>query len=223
MKNKLTVIIPTKNEEKSIAEIVKGAKRYSNNVIVVDANSKDRTQSIANDLGARVITDNGKGKGAALRYAAGFASHGIILFIDADLSHDTKEIPKLVQPILEGKADIVVGSRMLGGSDELHGTFSNFMRNMGSGLIQMGINYRFNVRLTDCENGFRAIKTNVFQDLDLKSNDFDIEEEMIMRALKRGYKIIEVPSHEYERRYGKSNLSLPRMGWKFVWRLIINM
>src|SRR3989344_3221418 len=147
----------------------------------------------------------------------------IIVFMDADGSHEIKDIPKLVKPVLEDKADLVIASRMLGGSDELHGTLSNFMRNLGSNLVQLIINYRINVRLTDCENGFRAIKRNVFNKLDLKANDFDIEEEIVLKALKKKYRIMEIPSHEYERRFGKSQLSLFRIGYKFIYRLLINM
>jgi dolichol-phosphate mannosyltransferase len=129
----------------------------------------------------------------------------------------------MVKHLTDNNHDLVVGSRMTGGSDELHGTFSNFARNIGAGLIQLAINYRFNVRLTDCENGFRAIKKNIINDLDLQANDFDIEEEMVIKALKKGYSVGEVPTHEYERKYGESNLSLPKIGYKFIWRLIRNL
>ena len=223
MKDKFSIIIPTRNEERTIGEIVKKVSKYSNDIIVIDGHSKDNTRSIAESLKAKVLLDDGNGKGAALRMAVQNVTRPIVVFMDADGSHETKDIPRLVKPILENKADLVVASRMLGGSDELHGNFSNFMRNLGSNLVQLAINYRFNVRLTDCENGFRAIKTEVFKNLNLKANDFDIEEEIILKALKKKYKVAEVPSHEYERKFGKSNLSLIKMGYKFVYRLLINM
>lgn len=223
MKDKITIILPTRNEENTIGDIIKQVSKYSNDILVIDGHSKDSTRSIAESLKARVVLDDGKGKGAALRIAAKNTNRDIIVFIDADGSHETKDIPKLVKPILEGKSDFVIASRMLGGSDELHGTFSNFFRNLGSNLIQLVINYCFNVRLTDCENGFRAIKTSLFHELNLKSNDFDIEEEMVLKALKKKCVIMEVPSHEYERKFGKSQLSLWKIGYKFIYRLLINL
>ena len=223
MKDKFSIIIPAKNEERTIADIIRKSSEYSNDILIVDGHSTDNTRKIAESLKARVILDNKKGKGAALRTAAQNTDRDIIVFMDADGSHEISDIPKLVKPILEGKADLVIASRMLGGSDELHGTLSNFLRNLGSNLVQLAINYRFNVRLTDCENGFRAIKTAVFRDLDLKANDFDIEEEIVLKALKKKYHILEIPSHEYERKFGKSQLSLFKIGYKFIYRLLINM
>ena len=223
MKNQFSIIIPAKNEEKTIAEIIKKVLKYSNEIIIVDGHSTDNTKNIAESLGAKVILDNKRGKGAALKIGAENASKKIIVFMDADGSHETSDIPKLVKPILEDKSDMVIASRMLGGSDELHGTLPNFIRNVSSNLVQLAINYRFNVRLTDCENGFRAIKKDVFKDLNLKANDFDIEEEMFLKALKKNHHILEIPSHEYERKFGKSQLSLFKIGYKFIYRLIINM
>ncbi len=220
MKNKVTIVIPTYNEEKTIKEIIKGVKPYVNEIIVVDAKkSIDRTAEIAKLTGAMVMKDNGKGVGAAKRIGIKAAKNNLIVLFDADGSHDQKDIPKMIKHLTNNGYDLVVGSRMRGGSDELHGTWSNLTRNIGAGLIQLVINYRFNVRLTDCENGFRAIKKNVAEDLRLNADDFDIEEEMVIKTLKKGYKVGEIPTHEYERKYGKSRISLPKMGWKFVWRL----
>lgn len=221
MKNKVTVIIPTYNEERNIKEVIKGVKPYADEILIVDAKkSSDKTAEIAKSLGAKVIKDNGNGVGAAKRIGMKAAKNNILVIFDADGSHDPKDIPKMVKHLTSNGYDLVVGSRMTGGSDELHGTWSNFARNMGAGLIQLIINYRFNVRLTDCEDGFRAIKKDVAEKLNLNANDFDIEEEIVMKCLKKGYKVGEIPTHEYERRYGKSNISLPRIGYKFVWRLI---
>ena len=221
MKDKVTVIIPTYNEERNIREVIKGVKPYADEILIVDAKkSRDRTAEIAKSLGAMVIKDNGKGVGAAKRIGIKSAKNEIIVLFDADGSHDPKDIPKMVDYLISNGHDFVVGSRMTGGSDELHGTFSNFARNVGAGLIQLVINYRFKVRLTDCENGFRAIKKKVAENLKLNADDFDIEEEMVIKALKMGYSVGEIPTHEYERKHGRSNISLPRMGYKFVWRLI---
>ncbi|MFH1860000.1 MAG: glycosyltransferase, partial [bacterium] len=119
--DKVIVIIAAKDEEGGIAEVVKQVKPYADEVLVVDGHSKDKTIELARQAGASVIMDNGKGKGAAYKIGAEYASGNILVFIDADGSHEPSDIPKLVQQITSGQADMVVASRMMGGSDEFHG------------------------------------------------------------------------------------------------------
>lgn len=217
----VTGIIPTFNEEKTIQEIVLGVKQYVDEIIVIVAKkTTDNTMEIAKQLGCKVCLDNGKGKGAALRLGIEMATKDIVLFIDADGSHDHHDIPKILKPIQDGRTPFVIGSRALGGSEEWHTTLSEFSRNVGGALIMLYINYLFNVRYTDCENGFRAVKRELLVNLHLTANDFDIEQEMVIKALKQGVNIVEVPAHEYKRKYGKSTLKLWRSGWKFIWRLL---
>ena len=220
-----TLIIPTKNEELTIGEVLDETLKVvpKEKILIVDGNSKDKTKSIILSKNIKIVEEEGIGKGSALRSASKFVKSKYLIFMDADGSHDPKDIPKMLLLLEKSNADMVVGSRMLGGSDELHGTLLNFAKNIGSGLIKLAINYRFKVNLTDSENGFRAIKTDVFKNLDLKSTDFDIEQEMVLKCLKKDYKILEIPSHEYERKAGNSKLSLFRIGYKFIWRLIINL
>jgi glycosyltransferase involved in cell wall biosynthesis len=214
--DKLSIIIPAIDEEKSIGEIISKSKKYSKDVIIIDGHSKDRTREIAESLGAKVYLDNGKGKGDAIRVGMQKSDKDIIVFIDADGSHDPNDIPKLIAPIIEGKADHVSASRMRGGSDELHGDIKKFIRMVGSDIITLGINYRFGVRLTDSQNGFRAIKRKVALSLNLRENITTIEQEMIIRTLRRGYKIAEVPSHEYARKHGTSSIVVSRIWWRYV-------
>ncbi|MGB3862162.1 MAG: glycosyltransferase family 2 protein, partial [Candidatus Aminicenantaceae bacterium] len=135
----VTVIIPTKNEERSIEKIINRCKKLADELLVVDGHSKDNTRKIAEELGVRVVLDNGKGKGDGLRVGIREAREDIIVFIDADGSHDPEDIPKLVKPIQDGKADLVVGSRGKGGSDELHGDVEKLLRMIGSDIILIGI------------------------------------------------------------------------------------
>ena len=220
---KVTVVIPTKNEGKTIAEIIEGCKPYADEVLVIDGHSTDRTWEIAKEHGARVEFDHGKGKGDALRTAIELATGDILVFIDADGSHDPNDIPKLVQPIKEGKAEMVVGSRGKGGSDELHGDFEKFIRMIGGDIICLTINYRWNVRLTDSQNGFRAIRRDVALSIGLKEDTFTIEEEMIMKCLKNGNRVSEVPTHEYARKYGDSGIKIWKVWHRFIWCVIKNI
>lgn len=212
----VTVVIPTRNEEGLIGEIVDAVRPYGD-VLVIDGHSTDATREVAQAHGARVVLDGGKGKGQAIRQALTETNRDIVVFIDADGSHEPEDIPALVAPIASGDADLVIASRGKGGSDELHGTLGQFIRYVGSQLIMLAINYRWNVRLSDSQNGFRAIRRDVGLALDLKSNLTTIEQEMLMRALKRGYRVTEVGSHEYERRWGTSKVVVWKLWWAYVW------
>jgi dolichol-phosphate hexosyltransferase len=212
----VTVVIPSKNEAGLIGEIVDSVRAYGE-VLVIDGHSTDATREIAQAHGARVVLDAGRGKGQAIRQSLRDATTDILVFIDADGSHDSKDIPALVAPIAAGTADLVIASRGRGGSDELHGTIGQFIRYVGSQLIMLAINYRWGVRLSDSQNGFRAIRRDVGLALDLKSNLTTIEQEMLMRALKRGYRVSEIASHEYERRWGTSKVVVWKLWWAYLW------
>ena len=219
-KSKVSVVIPTLNEEGMIAEIIEGCKPYADEIIVVDGHSKDKTREIAEGVGVKVILDNKKGKGAALRHVVNFVNGDIIVFIDADGSHDARDIPKLVEPILKDEADHVSASRLIGGSSELHGGFDECFRLMGSSFITACINWKFKVKLSESQNGFRAIKTEVMKQLGLEENITTIEQEMIMKTLKKGFRMAEVPSHEHKRKKGFSKISLKKVWFRYVYTLV---
>ncbi|MFQ5963084.1 MAG: glycosyltransferase family 2 protein [Candidatus Scalinduaceae bacterium] len=215
--NTISIVIPTKNEEKTIGEVINTVKSYGDEILVVDGHSTDLTREIAEEQGAKVVLDNGKGKGDGIRVAIEKVSGSIIVFIDADGSHDPQDIPKLLAPILEGNADLVMGSRMTGGSDELHGSIGEVARLLGSVIITLGINYRYGVRLTDYQNGFRAIKTSVARAIGLKEDITTIEQEMAIKCLKKGFAVTEVPTHEYKRKYGDSRINLRKVWYRYIY------
>ena len=219
----ISVIIPTLNEEMTISQIIEGSKPHADEIIVIDGHSTDRTVEVVKKMGIKVVFDNKKGKGAALRHSIKHVKGDVIVFIDADGSHNPEEIPKLVEPILKGEADHVTGSRLIGGSSELHGGFDECFRLMGSSFITACINWKYKVRLSDSQNGFRAIKTDVIKQLDLKENITTIEQEMIMKTLYKGYKITEVPTHEHKRIAGYSKIKLKKVWYKYVYCLIKNI
>ncbi|MFH1037876.1 MAG: glycosyltransferase family 2 protein [PVC group bacterium] len=212
---KVSIIIPARNEENNIADIVNYCRLYGDELIVVDGHSTDGTRKIADGLGCRVIEDHGKGKGDGLRTAAQAATGDILVFIDADYSHRPADIPRLVAPLLRGESDLVIGSRISGGSDEAMITFDHLIRLVGSQMIAFGIALIFGKQITEVENGFRAIRRDIFISLELKQNDFTIEQEMVIRALRKRYRVMEVPTHEYARRGGESKLKTIQ-GWKFI-------
>jgi dolichol-phosphate mannosyltransferase len=220
---KVSIVIPTKNEAEAISGVIAEVRPYADEILVVDGHSTDDTRRIAQELGARVILDGGKGKGDGLRCAAAQVSGEIMVFVDADGSSDTRDIPRLVEPIKAGRADLVIGSRSRGGSDELHGDLEKLLRVLGSDIILVGTNWRFKACLTDTQCGFRAILTAVFRDLGLRENITTIEQEMTMKCLKKGYRVGEVPSHEFARKYGVSRICLRKVWFRYLWSFLVNL
>ena len=127
----VTAVIPARNEESTVGDVVRECLHYAGKVIVVEGGSTDRTAEVAMKAGALVVSDQGLGKGAALRLAVGHVDTPFCVFVDADGSHDPIDIPLLVAPIKAGLAEHVTGSRLLGGSDELHGGGDEFLRLAG--------------------------------------------------------------------------------------------
>jgi dolichol-phosphate hexosyltransferase len=189
----------------------------------VDKRTTDATVERATSAGARVMMDDGRGKGHAMRLAFPTIQTAVTVFIDADGSHDCRDIPALLAPILNGSADHVSASRLMGGSSELHGGFDEFFRLTGSSLITACINRRFRVRLSESQNGFRAIRTEVLLGLNLMSDSTTIEQEMIIRTLGLGYRMAEVPSHEYQRVAGTSHISVRRVALRYVWNVLTHL
>ena len=219
------VIVPAKNEARNLAVLIERYRRAQlpYELVIVDGRSTDDTREVAAARGLRVLTDDGKGKGAGIRYAIAELDAEIFVFMDADNSHDCEDIAALVQPILDGRADHVSGSRVLGGSDEMFGDFNNFLRAVGNYVIATGISMRFKQRISDAENGFRAIRADVARALRLRENLHTIEQEMLIKTLRKGYRLVEVPTHEYARMHGSSSIRLRRVGWRFVYTWLRDM
>ncbi|MGD0281857.1 MAG: glycosyltransferase family 2 protein [Dissulfurispiraceae bacterium] len=219
----ISIVIPALNEEASIKDVIEKCRKYGQEIIVMDGHSTDQTRIVAEEAGATVILDKGKGKGAAIRESVGHVTKDIIVFIDADGSHDADDIPKLVDPIIRGVADHVTGSRLIGGSSELHGGFDEFFRLAGSAFITACINYRFDVTISDSQNGFRAIRSDVIKQLDLREDITTIEQEMIIKTIRKGFRLAEVPTHEYKRVAGHSKIKLSSVWLRYGYCLLKNM
>jgi dolichol-phosphate mannosyltransferase len=222
-RERVSVIIPAKDEAATLPAVIDRVKPYGGELIVVDGRSHDATRDVAAALGARVLVDDGRGKGSALRLAAREATREVLAFIDADGSHDPDDLPRILKPVLAGEYDLVIGSRRRGGSDELHSSFFEFIRLMGSEIIGLAINYRFGLRITDYQNGLRAIRRDVMNGLGTTQDNFTIEQEMSIKCIKRGFRVGEVPAHEYRRQAGRSHIVVWRVGWLYVWSVLKEM
>ena len=215
-----SIVVPALNEEQTIGEVLRHVQNMTDDLTVIDGHSTDRTVDIAREYGAKVVQDHRRGKGDAVRMGLQIARHPITAFIDADGSHIPEDVPRLVAPIAAGQADLVIGSRMLGGSEELFGSIPEVIRLMGSLIISLSINYRFGVRMTDYQNGLRAIRTEVGRKIGLTSNITTIEQEMAIKCLRYGYRVIEIPTRELRRKGGETKINVMRVSHIYVWNLI---
>jgi dolichol-phosphate mannosyltransferase len=219
----LTVALPTLNEAATIAEVVGAARPFAAEVLVIDGHSSDETAILAEAAGARVVLDPRTGKGGAVRYALEVAAGDVVVFMDADGSHAAEDIPRLAAPIRAGDADLVVGCRMTGGSEELHGDLLRLLRLNGTELVTLAVNARWKAGLTDVQNGFRAVRRDVGLALALREDGFSVQEEMVMKALRRSYRVVNVPSFERRRRHGESRVVLHRDGLASLWCVVKHM
>ncbi len=216
--HKVTIVLPTRNEGAGVARVIEQVRPWADEILVVDGHSTDGTREVAAAAGARVVLDGGRGKGDGVRTALREASHPVVCFFDADGSHEPRDIPNVLAPLALGTADLVIASRATGGSDEFRMDFEHSFRQMGSQFATWMVNVRWRARLTDILNGFRAGFRDKLLSLRLNSTHFDIETEMVMKSLKKGLRVVEVPSHEYERAWGKSKLATSS-SWRFLLRL----
>ncbi len=216
----VAVVILARDEERSVGDAVAGARRHAERVVVMDGRSRDTTAAVAESAGAEVHSDPGVGKGAAVRAALELVDADIVVLMDADGSHDPDDIPRLVSPVADGRAELCVGSRFAGGSDELSATPGQLVRTIGNVSMNIAINQRFGVELTDTLNGFRAVDRKAALQLGLRENTHTIEQEMVLKMLLSGLRVVNVPTHEDRRRYGTSHIKIWREWPRFVTCLI---
>lgn len=218
---KVSVVIPAKDEEENIGLMIEEVDSVMKScaidfeIIVVDDHSVDLTADIATKKGAKIVFNPKRpGKGNAL--CAGFkhAVGDVIVMMDADYSHRPEDLPLFLEAIRKG-GGIVIGSRIWGGSDE-------FTRTRAFGNIVMtGIfGFVFHNYLSDLLNGYKAFRREVFDNFKYNSSAFEIEIELVVNALRMGYRVKEVPSHERQRRAGKAKSRVFRHGLKFLTKII---
>ncbi len=219
-KSGISIIIGCRKEGEGIERIIRSALPYGEEIIVVDGHSNDGTKEIAERLGVRFFLDNKKGRGDALKIGIAKAKQDILVFYDADGSHEVSDIPSLVAPIRKGEADQVIGSRIMGGCLDAELTsLGGVLRTGGSNFMVYLVNKRFKTELTDILYSFRAMRRDMARKIKLQANNFAIEQDMVVRCLKGGYKIVQVPSREHARGWGKSKLKTS-MGIELLWVLV---
>jgi glycosyltransferase involved in cell wall biosynthesis len=214
------VVIPTLNEEKNIEDVLFNLKNQGySNVLVIDGMSKDKTTKIATRNGAKVILQNGKGKGSAIRQGLnnGCLDADVVVMMDADGSMDAKEIHRYAEALNYG-ADVVKGSRFLKGG---YSYDMSLMRRIGNMLMVAVVNLLWSAKYTDLCYGFAAFNKRAIEKLvpHLRSQNFEIETEIFLKALDLGLVVKEVPSTEFIRKNGQSNLNSFRDGFKILMKI----
>lgn len=217
-----SIIIAVKNEAENLDLIlpILLAKYPDTEILAIDGHSTDASIKILDKYHIKHLTQNGKGKGDALRMGAENAKHQAIIFFDADCSHDPDDIQKLIDPIINGDYVHVSGSRMLGGSSELFNDIGHLFRLFGSLIINYSISYKFNYRITDAQNGLRAFDRDFYIALNTQSDHTTIEQETVGRTLSMGCPILEIPTHEHCRLHGESKINVLKHGWSYLKMLI---
>ena len=212
---KLSVIIPCFNEIKTIEKIV-GAIRelpYGNKeIIVVDDGSTDGTTEklkteIAGIVDKIIYHDRNYGKGAALRSGIKAATGDIIIIQDADLEYDPKEIPFVIQPILDGKADVVYGSRFAGGTPH---RVLYFWHMAGNKFLTLLSNMFTNLNLTDIETCYKAFRSEIIKSIEIEEKRFGFEPEITAKVANKKCRIYEVGISYFGRTYQEGK----KIGWK---------
>ncbi|KGG30253.1 MULTISPECIES: glycosyltransferase family 2 protein [unclassified Prochlorococcus] len=210
----LSIIIPCYNESKTIISLIEAVKESpvkNREVIIVDDGSKDGTRDILSDLNdpeVRVIFHaQNQGKGAALRTGFNEAKGDICIVQDADLEYDPQEFQVVIQPILDGKADVVFGSRFQGGRPH---RVVYFWHRIGNGLLTLMSNFFTDLNLSDMETCYKAFRREVIQSINIKENRFGFEPEVTAKISKMNIRIYEVGISYYGRTYDEGK----KIGWK---------
>lgn len=221
-KSKISIVVVAKNEADGLDKVLKSIKKYSDDIIVVDGHSNDGSKEIALKNKSRFYLDNKKGRGDAVKIGLKQAKNEIIVLFDADGSHNASDIPQLIKPIVNKKADIVIGSRRTGGSYDLNMNFAGILRSGGADFLAYMVNRRFNTNFSDILYSFRAVRKSAVKKLGLKADDFCIEQEMVVNALKKSIGVEEVPTRENARKWGQSKLKTIT-GVKFIFHLFYHL
>jgi glycosyltransferase involved in cell wall biosynthesis len=214
------IVIPARNEEKNIKDIICRLRELGyDNILVIDGKSQDATSRIAEINGAKVVAQTGLGKGNAVRQALAekYFDVDALVLMDADGSMAPEEVPLFVEALASG-ADVVKGSRFCKGGCTYDMTLT---RRIGNELMMLGVNILFSTKYTDLCYGFAVLNKRAVEALapKLQSNNFEIEAEIFIKAAQIGLEVKEVPSTEFKRKYGTSNLRAIRDGVSIFTRI----
>jgi glycosyltransferase involved in cell wall biosynthesis len=219
----ISVIIPVFNEELTIGNVVERVKAvlqklgFKYEIIVVDDFSTDRSLELSNRRGVKVYSlKKHMGKGYALRAGFAKAKGEIITTIDSDGSHRPEELPSLLNPILQDKADLVIGSRYLNQKP----VAAKKLNAIGVRLFNLLIKIFTRAAVSDSQSGYRVMKSEVLRNMSLRSGEYEIESEMLVKTARQGFRVREVPISFEQRTYGTSRLDPMVDGFKILLSIV---
>ncbi len=220
----LTFLLPVFNERATVEQILQQVRDtgLADRIIVVDDASTDGTRELLEEIAARDsrlalhLHDRNRGKGAALRTGFSKVETDLVLVQDADLEYDPRDVPALLVPIDENKADVVYGSRFLGASRRP----TMFWHMVANKLLTLMTNVLYNTILTDMETGYKLFRREVIQSFTIRSNRFDFEPEITAKLLKKKVRIFEVPITFNPREYSEGKKIGLKDAFAAVWALL---
>jgi glycosyltransferase involved in cell wall biosynthesis len=218
----VSIVVPAYNEARTIEEVLErlSGVPFRHEIIVVDDGSTDGTPDrVAGIEGVRLIRrSRNAGKGAAVREGIAATSGAIVVIQDADLEYDPKDLPRLIEPLVEGRADAVYGTRLRGGEPQRAHLFWHYA---GNRFLSLLTNVLFNTTISDMEVGYKAFRGDLVRGIRLVSDDFRFEPEVTAKVLKiPGVRLYEVPISYYGRTFAEGKKITWRDGIKAVGALI---
>jgi glycosyltransferase involved in cell wall biosynthesis len=216
---RLSLIIPARNEIDTIAEVLRRVRSVDvdKEIIVADDCSTDGTREFLRSQGDITLVENARslGKGMAIRAALARVTGDIVLIQDADLEYDPRDYPRMVEPIVAGRADIVYGTRFAFGRPRMR--FAHYVANR---VFALTATLLYGVKVSDEATCYKAFRTDVLKSIDLHCRRFEFCPEVTARLLKRGYRYAEVPIHYEARTYAQGKKVGWRDGFECLWTLI---
>jgi glycosyltransferase involved in cell wall biosynthesis len=222
----VSVVIPVFNEEATVGNVVTRTKNAleklgaSYEILVVDDGSVDKSADIAQKREAHVLRKSHQGKGFALRYGFMKARGEVVVTLDADGSHKPEEISQILRPIKEDRADFVIGSRFC--NSEANKTKIPKINRIGNMLFNDLIWHLTGAITSDSQSGFRAIRSSLIKRMKLGSQGYEVESEMLVKALKMGARVAEAPISFIQRTVGRSKLDPIKDGMRILYAIVIS-
>lgn len=195
----IAIAIPCYNEELTVGQVIQDFRKElpEAEIFVFDNNSRDQTVKVAKENGAQVIYEKKQGKGYVMQRMFQTMQADILVMVDGDATYFARDVHKLIEPILENDADMVVGNRL----HQRKRGFSHSHR-FGNAVFRILLNYLFNTHYQDILSGYRAMKKEFYQGIPLLAGGFEVETELTLQSLDRGYSINEVPINYTDRPEG---------------------